>query len=72
MKWQCNANTLIRNYKPVKTISSTNWKLTQNIVHKVVHKINIQTWWRIILFSFKIIKYGVSWLRKVSEIPTGH
>jgi len=29
-------------------------------------------WWRIILFSFKIIEYGVSWLRKLSEIPTGH
>jgi len=35
-------NTLIRNYKAVKTISSTNWKLTQNRVHKVVHKTNIQ------------------------------
>jgi len=21
---------------------------------------------------FKIIEYGVSWLRKLSEIPTGH
>ena len=29
-------------------------------------------WWRIILFLFKIIEYGVSWLRKLSEIPTGH
>ena len=28
--------------------------------------------WRIILFLFKIIEYGVSWLRKLSEIPTGH
>jgi len=30
------------------------------------------TWWRIILFLFNIIEYGVSWLRKLSEIPTGH
>jgi len=29
-------------------------------------------WWRINLFLFKIIEYGVSWLRKLSEIPTGH
>jgi len=24
------------------------------------------------LFSFKIIEYGMSWLRKLSEIPTRH
>ena len=30
----------------------------------------IQLWWRIILFLFKIIEYGVSWLGKLSEIPT--
>jgi len=29
-------------------------------------------WWTNILFLFKIIEYGVSWLRKLSEIPTGH
>jgi len=29
-------------------------------------------WWRIMLFSFKIIEYGVSWLRKLSELPIGH
>jgi len=32
----------------------------------------IMSWWRIILFLFKIIEYGVSWLRKLSEIPNGH
>ena len=32
----------------------------------------LEGWWRINLFLFKIIEYGVSWLRKVSEIPTGH
>jgi len=33
---------------------------------------SLNTWWRIILFLFKIIEYGVSWLRKWGEIPTGH
>jgi len=29
-------------------------------------------WWRSILFLFKIMEYGVSWLRKLSEIHTQH
>jgi len=36
------------------------------------HVNGFQKWWRIILFLFKIIEYGVSWLRKLSEISTGH
>jgi len=31
-----------------------------------------QWWLRIMLFSFNIIEYGVSWLRKLSEISIGH
>ena len=33
---------------------------------------SLNTWWTIILFLFKIIEYGVSWLRKWGEIPTRH
>jgi len=40
--------------------------------HLIVCLAYHENWWRIILFLFKIIEYGVSWLRKLSEIPTGH
>jgi len=37
-----------------------------------IHTKSVDNWWRIILFLFKIIEYDVSWLRKLSEIPTRH
>ena len=44
-----------------------------NLIRTPTFKPDFQIfWWRIMLFSFKIIEYGVSWLRKLSEIPTGH
>jgi len=41
---------------------------------RLKHKVYIfsNMWWRIIMFLFKIIEYGVSWLRKLSEISTRH
>ena len=50
-------------------IKFSTWQCVKEVLCDIAP---MDSWWRIILFLFKNIEYGVSWLRKLSEIPTGH